>query len=161
MIVVSDTSPVANLIQIDRLDLLHQLYHRILVPPTVYQEIKVLETFGIDLAGFQAANWIEQQIPARLDALASLRADLDSGELEAIALALETSADWILMDERAGTRVAEQRGLRPVGLLGVLIRAKNQGFIDEVLPIVDELRTMAGFWVSDGLVIKLRRLVQE
>lgn len=39
MIVVSDTSPITSLAGIGRLDLLQQLYSRVIIPQAVYDEM--------------------------------------------------------------------------------------------------------------------------
>jgi hypothetical protein len=54
-----------------------------------------------------------------------LTLELHRGEAEAIALALEIKADWLLMDEREGRAVARQLGLQVTGVLGVLLRGKK------------------------------------
>lgn len=46
MIVVSDTSPISNLILIERLDILHRLFGKIIVPPAVHLEVRALKTLG-------------------------------------------------------------------------------------------------------------------
>ena len=80
-----------------------------------------------------------------------LATTLDPGEAEAIALALEMSADLILMDERDGRSAAERAGLPVTGVLGVLLRAKNEGQIQLIKPEVDALRTRARFFLSARL----------
>jgi len=77
--------------------------------------------------------------------LAQLRAQLDPGEVEAIALALERRADLILVDERLGRQVAMALGLRVTGLLGVLAEAKRAALIERVKPIIEDLRERPGF----------------
>ena len=54
-----------------------------------------------------------------------LSQELDRGEAEAIVLAEESKAEYLLMDEKHGRSVAEARGLTVVGLLGVLLMAKK------------------------------------
>jgi len=74
-------------------------------------------------------GWIKPKA-LQADKVARLLAStLDPGEAEAIALALELSADLILLDERDGRSAAERAGLRVTGVLGVLLRAKNNGQI--------------------------------
>jgi len=80
-----------------------------------------------------------------------LKATLDPGEAEAIALALEMAADLILLDERDGRIAAERAGLRVTGLLGVLLRAKRDGQIRSVKPELDLLRSRARFFVAPHL----------
>ncbi len=58
MIVVSDTSPISNLIQIGRLDLLHEVFGEVIIPLKVQAEILELESFGIDLNDFLLSDWI-------------------------------------------------------------------------------------------------------
>jgi predicted nucleic acid-binding protein len=55
---------------------------------------------------------------------------LDIGEREAIQLAVEVSADAVLMDDAEGRSVAESFGLRVSGTLGILERASRLGMID-------------------------------
>ena len=83
--------------------------------------------------------------------MASLRITLDDGEAEAIALALEVDCGLLLMDERIGTTIARREGLQTIGLIGVLIKAKEIGVIDRVSSILGELRDRAGFWVGKNL----------
>jgi hypothetical protein len=161
MIIVSDTSPISNLLQINRLELLHVIFGEVIIPPSVEQEILALEKFQIDLAAFHSAGWIKLRQPADLKAVNALKHDLDSGESEAIVLAQELQADWILLDERAGTQIAESLGLKPIGLVGILIIAKEKGLISSVTLVLDELRFTAGFWISDKFLSRIRALVNE
>lgn len=161
MIIVSDTSPIANLLQIDRLDLLHAIFGDVVIPPAVEHEVLALENFNVDLASFHKAGWIMLRKPLDENAVIALRKNLDAGESEAIVLAHELHADWILLDERAGTQMAESLGLQPIGLIGILIIAKEKGLIKTVTPVVEELRTKAGFWISDKFLSRIREMVDE
>lgn len=69
---------------------------------------------------------------------------MDYGEAEGIALALELKADLVLMDERLGRRAAQARGLKVIGVIGVLIAAKYAGAIELLRPQLDVLRNEAG-----------------
>ena len=148
MIIVSDTSPIANLIQIGALNLLHQLFGRVIIPPTVEREILALKKFGVDLTAFENSSWIEIISPIDIPLLNQIKNDLDEGESEAIVVAKELHADYILIDERLGTKKAQEIGLQTVGLLGVLIKAKNENHIEKVKPILDALIDNAGFWIG-------------
>jgi predicted nucleic acid-binding protein len=79
-------------------------------------------------------------------------AALDAGQTEAISLALETRAEWVVLDDLQARRLAKDLGLSVVGTAGVLFAAKQRGFIAAVRPPLDALRA-AGF--------RLRRDVYE
>lgn len=77
--------------------------------------------------------------------------ELDAGESEAIALALELGADFLLMDEKLGRAAAQNAGLTTIGILGVAIAAKRKGLLSDVAPVIRELRELASFWISPEL----------
>jgi len=158
MIIISDTSPISNLLRIRQLALLQNLYGRVMVPPIVYAEIRALETFGIDISGLSDADWMIVQ-PVRDQAfVASLQTELDPGEAEAIALSIELQANRLLIDERLGRQVAQRLGLKVTGLLGVLVAAKQDNLITELKPMLDELITKAKFRVHPDLY---RQILQD
>ena len=161
MIIVSDTSPVSNLILIERLDILQSLFTEIIVPPAVDAEIRALKQFGKDLSEYENAEWIKVSAPTNLQKVKTLQFKLDEGEAQAIALALEINCDLLLMDERIGTNIARQEGLQTVGLVGVLIKAKEVDIIKEVRKILDELKNIAGFWLDAKLEKKILEQLGE
>ncbi len=90
-----------------------------------------------------------------------LRRDLDQGEAESIALALELETTILLIDEREGRHSAQQLGLRVVAVVGILLDAKAQGLVDQVVPHLDRLRQHAGFYLSWKLYQRVRALAGE
>ena len=157
MIVVSDASVLINLARIDRLDLLHQLYGGLLIPEAVWREVVVEGSGQPGAQEVRAASWIEARVVANEHLVRALRQDLDAGEAESIALALESGADLLLMDERLGRETAGYLRVRYLGLIGVLIAAKRDGLIDAVKSHLDMLRDVAGFRVSDALYERVLR----
>ena len=119
MIVVSDTSPVANLILINQLGILQKLYGSIIIPAAVDAEIKALKQFGHNLQEYENAVQVRVQQPANTAKVKALRSRIDEGEAEAIALALEVHCDLLLIDERRGSAIAIEEGLETIGLAGV------------------------------------------
>ena len=85
----------------------------------------------------------------------------DRGEAEAIVLAEEISVDWLLIDERLGREVAQSKGIKTVGLLGSLVKAKELGIVSQVKPIIEDLKTKAGFWVDEKLIERVLRMASE
>jgi len=128
MLVPSDTSPNLQLAIIGRLQLLRSQFREIWISGAVKCETDGLHHADA-LKEIQEAfqeGWIRTKALTGDRVARLLRATLDSGEAEAIALAFELEADLILIDEREGRLAAERAGLRVTGVLGVLLRAKNQ-----------------------------------
>ena len=163
MLVASNTSPISNLAVIGRLSLLRSQFREIWIPGAVRSELDQL-SHPAALKEIQQAlqdGWIKPQA-LREDHVARLLAvALDPGEAEAIALALELSADLILLDERDGRSAAERAGLRITGVLGVLLRAKNDGQIPLIKPEIEALRAQARFFLSARLQEKILALAGE
>ena len=127
--VVADTSPLNYLIQIDCHKFLPILYHRILLPDVVAKELDQRGTPPVVRAWMQQVlQWVEvRKIGSRPDSTLSM---LDFGEREAIQVAEEIGADLLLMDERAGVRIARGRGMLVTGTLGVLTLAAQRCLLD-------------------------------
>ena len=155
MIVVSNTSPLINLFAVGQIELLHRLYGKVLIPQAVYHEIAVSGAGQAGSQEIQQLEWIEVRAVTDRALGSALQAELDAGEAEAIVLAVEQRSDLLLLDERQGRQVASRLGLKYVGLLGVLIAAKQQGQIATVKSVLDELIVRAGFWVSPALYARV------
>ena len=161
MIVVSDTSPINNLAAINQLDLLQQLYKTVLIPEAVYRE---LTDPSFPIAGateVQTFDWIQTRGVNDRTIVEALSNELDIGEAEAIALAVEIQADLVLIDERRGRLVAAKLNLQYTGILGILVEAKSQGLITKVKPLLDALLNQAGFWIAEPLYNSVLQLVNE
>lgn len=158
MIVVSDTSPITNLLQIGELDLLRRIFGEIIVPIQVFNELCQIESQK-NVLGKQ--EWIKFATPSNRKLKDELLEKLDEGESEAIALAIELKADYLLMDEQAGRLIAQNYGIKVTGILGVLIQAKDKGLISEVKPLLDGLVSDAGFWLNPKLIEEVLKLVGE
>lgn len=143
MIVISDTSPLTSLISIDHEDILKQLYKDVVIPQAVYREL--LEEH-INLPDFIIVKNVRDR-----EHVESLIKKVDIGEAEAIVLAKERKADFLLIDEQIGRRVAESEGIRIIRLMGILLIAKGKGYINSVRKTVSLLEEKAGFWLSDSL----------
>lgn len=161
MIVISDTSPISNLIQIGMLDLLRQLFGKIVIPTTVDLEVRKLESFSIEISAYTSADWIEIVSPKATAKVQMFMTTLDKGESEAIVIALEQNADYLLIDERRGTKAAISEGLHTVGLVGVLIKAKELGVLSAIKPVLSNLEDTAGFWIGEKLKNKVLEDVGE
>ncbi len=159
MPVVSNTSPVLNLAIIDQLVLLREQFGEIWVPPAVLKELRPEE----DLPGASAmreareAGWLRIEEVQDQPAVQLLRRDLDQGEAEVIALALQVKAEWTLLDERDARRVAKSLGLKVTGVLGILLRAQQEGKLPSLQTAMEQLREKAGFRIGAELFANLVR----
>ncbi len=99
MIVVSNTSPIFYLSTIGQLDLLRQLYDEIMIPTAVFNEITNVGNTDASAAVVPTLSWFQTRSAADQAFVNTLRADLDPGEAEAIALAVELKAERLLIDE--------------------------------------------------------------
>lgn len=125
MPVVSNTSPVLNPAIVGRLALLHEQFGEVWIPAAVMEELRVTE----DLPGSQAvreavqAGWLVVENVADQALARVLQRDLDKGEAEAIALAVQAKAECVLLDEREGRKAAKSLGLRVTGTRGFASRS--------------------------------------
>lgn len=158
MIVVSDTSAITNLWQIQRLDLLEQLFQEVIIPPAVEAELFRIPN---QKQAIGRLYWLKTQAPTNLSAVQQLLTQLDAGESEAITLAAELKADYLLIDEMTGRSIAQQRGLKVTGVLGVLMMAKQQRLIEAVKPLMDALQQQARFFIHQRLYDEVLKLAEE
>ena len=151
--VVADTGPLIALARVERLDLLRRLYRDARVPPAVHSELALdsARPGAKVLAKAFDAGWITLQGVADATAVSELRQLLGPGESEAIILAEQENARFLLIDDARGRRVARTRGVPVVGVAGILLAAKSRGAIAAVGPILDDLSRL-GYRLSPGLV---------
>jgi uncharacterized protein len=151
MIVVSNTSPLTNLAAIGQFEILRRLYTHVHIAEGVWEELGARGTHWPGRDEVAGAEWIEHHPVQNQTLVTALRRDLDRGEAETIALALELGATVVLLDEREGRHAAGQLGLRVMGVVGILLDAKSHGAIEAVRPHLGALRQMAGFYLDDAV----------
>ena len=163
MRVVSNTSPLSNLAIIGGLNLLERQFNAVVTPDAVSKELNRLEHPNARNALHQARQqgWLVEQVLTDSSFANVLSTNLDRGEAEAIALAIEIKSDWILMDEREGRLVARQAGLKVAGVVGVLLKARNAGQIASLQDEVRHLRKEARFFITQDPEIEILRLAGE
>jgi len=153
-LVVSNAGPLITLATISRLDLLRVLFGQIVIPQAVYDEVVVHGEGEPGSQEVDGAAWITTaQVKDRL-AVDLLRETLDAGESEAIVLAQELNARYVLLDDGLARRKARLIGLHMTGTLGILLMAKGARLIPAVGLVLDELR-QTDFRVSDRVVLEV------
>ncbi len=151
--IVSDTGPLIVLFKTDLLFLLREIYHEVLIPEAVADELTEKEE-GILL--LKNNNWIKITEVKGDRLLLVLNSILGSGEAEAIALALENDLP-LLIDERKGRTLGRNAGIKIRGTLGVIAEAKKRGLIKSASTCIKKLKN-AGYYIDSELIdIVLRR----
>jgi len=150
---VSDTSPILGLSAIGLLELLQEQFGAVFIPQAVLAELKIEAGFrGADaIQHALKTGWLEARIVQNKALSKALSLELDPGESEAIALAMDLGVEIIVMDERIGREHARAMGLKTVGVLGILLNAKKLGRIDSLKSAMQALHEEIGFFISDEL----------
>lgn len=151
MIVVCNTSPITNLAAIGHLELLQRLYGRIYIPEGVWEELNAGSRGWPGRDEVERAPWIKRNDVDNRPLAIALQRDLDRGEAETIAMAVELGADLGLLDEKEGRSTAGRLGLRVAGVVGVLLLSKSRAEIQVIRPLLDGLRQQAGFYLSEAV----------
>lgn len=153
--VVADTTPLITLAGVGLLDLLPRLYGEIWIPEAVRAEYEVGRRGSEPL--LEALPWVVvKAVRVEHPALSGL----GPGEAAAVSLALGSRARVVMLDEKAGRRVAGKLGLPVVGTLALLLRAKRQGMLPSVGPVLDAMAAQ-GRYVSDRLRSDVLRTADE
>jgi uncharacterized protein len=160
IVVVSDTSPIRALEFLGVLDILEKLFGEVFVTPAVVCELKNSNKRfrPIDPAVYSYFKIASPQNNAKVGELTE---KLDKGEAESIALALEKHADFILIDESSGRKIAKEMGIVPLGVVGILLRAKELKHIKLLAPLLEKLHNELGFFLSQSLCEEILRRAGE
>jgi predicted nucleic acid-binding protein len=142
---------------VGHLDLLPILYGNIWIPEQVRDEYAVRAATS-DLQAI-AVPWIIVH-PVTIEPELQALSGFGSGEAAAISLAQASRARLILLDDKRARRVAQARGFLLSGTLGVLVRARQQGHLAAIRPVLD-LMLAQGRYVSPALRASLLQTVGE
>ena len=149
--IVSNTTPITNLLRLGLLPELGRLFPRLVVPPEVLAELEA--GHGPAKTWLPPTDALEVEVrqagPSELAQELVLR--LDSVEIAAICLAVELGADALLIDEAAGRHAARRHGITVIGTLAILVEFKRRGLIDGLEKLLHRLRHELHFWFSDTL----------
>lgn len=164
MIVVSDTTPLISLMKASRLDVLQKMFGEILIPEAVFEELTTNESFQEETEQIRNCAFIRRVSVDEQKSVAILRraTGLDQGESEAIIYADDHQADFLLMDEAAGRKVAKAMGLRIMGTVGVLVNAFEDGILsaEDVEDAFEALRN-ANRRISEELIQNAMEHIQS
>jgi predicted nucleic acid-binding protein len=125
---VVNSTPLISLSILGHMDLLKLLFDEVVVPVSVYEEVVVQGQGRPGVKDVIFAHWLVKQSPNEQNTLPPALLGLDRGELDVILLSKETKADWVLIDEKLGRKIAATLGLQVMGTLGILLAAYSAGF---------------------------------
>src|SRR3954463_12819312 len=149
-LVISNTSPLLYLHQVGHLELLPRLYGQVQIPSAVQEELRAGAELGIAVPDVSSLKWVQVQ-SLRDTTLLPVVIDLGSGEAEAIALAIAQPGSLLILDDALGRRIARLNRLTYTGTLGILVKAKEQGLLPSVSPVVEALRSTT-MYLTESLI---------
>lgn len=151
-LVVADSSPLIAIAIMDLFPILNKLFEQVIVSQAVVKECLCDLSKAQSMAIQQALQhkWITERKVRNTEYCHLLGQILDPGEAEAITLAKELNAT-ALIDEKAGRKVAHREGLICIGSLYVLIKAKQAGLIQSVIPLINRL-IAHGYYLDQKLI---------
>lgn len=161
MIVVADTSVILNLCFLGHESLLPVLFGTVHAPPEVEAEFLRLAGADIRFQGLVFPGFIQRTAPLTKAYAWAHSPVLHAGEIAALSLALELRADLVLMDEAEGRAAATALKLTTMGLLGILLQARQRSLISSVAPLLDRLEQEARFWMAPSLRASILRAAGE
>ncbi len=156
--VIANNTPLAALWAIGQLDLLESLFGEILIPQEVANEFLTTEAPERQ-RDLHAAPWLKI-MPVRERRRVLAYSSLDLGEAEVLALAEETNARLLVIDENRGRRFARRLGFPVTGTLGVLLLAKEHRLVERVGPLIEDLQRV-GLYLTPNLIAKVLSLANE
>lgn len=143
--VVADSTCLIGLSKIGELEVLRHLFGAILIPPAVYHEVVVQGSGRPGAAEVASAGWIQTCVVVGQLTIDALRLNLGAGEAEAIVLATEQSADFVILDDWRARQTALSLSLPVIGTVAVLAKAEEKGLINSLDSAIDRLR-QSGFY---------------
>ena len=163
MLIVSDTTPIITLIKMGHLDILKQLYGKVLIPNAVYMELTGNEKFVTEASQVIDSDFLEVEEVDNEVAVMILQevSGLDAGESEAIVMANSRKADLLVMDEHKGRGVAKKMGLPITGTIGLLLKAFDEGMLStgDIEECIERLKE-TNVRISEGLFAIMREHIK-
>jgi predicted nucleic acid-binding protein len=147
--IISDTSCLIILSNIDHVELLKEVYGQILTTPEIAHE------FGEILP-----DWVKIMTVNDKQRQILLEIQLDKGEASAIALSLEIPGSTLILDDYKARKIADRLGLKYTGTIGIIIKAKLNGFLPSIKPLLKAMK-QKGFRMSPEIEIQALFEAQE
>ncbi len=127
--IIADTSCFIVLANIDELSILHTVYGQIITTPEVADEY-----------GSFLPEWVEIVAVKDKTKQELFELQIDKGESSAIALAIELADSLLIVDDYKARKLAAQYKIQFTGTIGVIIKAKLNGIIPSIKPILLKIK---------------------
>ena len=152
--IIGDSSALVALAVVNQLELLEKLYDNLYIPQAVFDEVTQI--------GKPQSNKLRQFLQSKVKqvALTLTQLGLGLGELEAITLYKKLDADVLLIDDNRAKKYASLNGVKVIGSLGILVKAKEKGHIERVKPFLDEIQK-SEVYISKKLIEKVLEICGE
>lgn len=158
--IVCDTGPLLHLHEAGAIHLLRSAGD-ILIPPAVAMEFKQ------NISKWKLPNWVHiRRLNTPFGAQSfewAQKGTIDSGEAEAIGLALQVKCEWFLTDDAGARQFAESLGLEVHGSVGLLLSAVVAGYIEsheQAHQLLDGL-IHSSLWISERVIREAEKAIEE
>ena len=155
---VVNSTPLISLHDVGMLDVLSKMYKNVYIPHGVYEEVSVDEGIHKDTL-LSYPNFLIQHITNE-SARRYFKTALHKGEVEVMILADELNADICIIDDKLAREYAKHLGLKLTGTLGLLVKAKERGFVGLVTPLMDAMINNEIF-ISKSLYENVKKMANE
>ena len=148
-VVIADTSCLIIFEKIEAFWILNNLYNEVIITDVILNEY-----------GSTLPSWIKVEKVKVKKYQSFLETIIDSGESSAIALASEKDDVTLILDDLKARKLAKQLGFNVSGSLGVLLKAKSKGIIENIKPYIDKIIN-TDFRISDKIITELLKMCNE
>ena len=148
-IVISDASCFIILHKIGEMDLLKKVYGSVSTTPEVAAEFGEVLPEWVVIEQVKDRKYVE-----------FLQTIIDEGESSAIALAKEMESPLLIIDDLKARKLASKLNLKYTGTIGVINKAKQNGDIERIKPIIDKL-IATNFRIADKILDELLKINNE
>lgn len=169
---ISNSSPLIILGKLNRLDILEKVFRKIEIAESVYEEVVEMGMKLNKAESFIIGSMIDKDIIS-VEKLSSIGQEksmflqkahqaLEKGEADTVALAIQKKQQYVLIDEKMARKVAIIHGLKPIGILGVLLLAYRKKAIseDEIEKLADDI-ALSDFRIGSDVLSEFWRVFEE
>jgi len=148
-VVIADAGPLIAFARLHQIGLLPQIFGRVLVTDIVFAECAGRSDFPESALIQEAVTRKQLELCTSPD-FSAYTQKIDAGEASAIAVAIDFGCG-VIMDDKAGRRMATNASVPVIGTVGVLVLAKRKGLVPLVMPLLERL-VSSGYFLSGEII---------